>query len=139
MYSALYSTLYNAVKKTRRLLTIAAAASANGAEVRIDGCQNLLFQLVILTMTGANQTQDFKIQHRLKSTDSWQDTGLAFTQVVVAGGATWNQSLKSDRPILPRVRIVNTAGGTTTTLTATVDMIYEQGPRGRFVNHNAIS
>ena len=137
--SILESALYGVAPKAKTIVTFAAPASANSAEVRIDGAQNIQFQLVVLTMTGANQTQDIKIQHRLRSTDSWMDTGLAFTQAVVAGGATWNQRLATTGPLLPRIRVVNAAGGTTTTFTGKVIMVYFQGARGRFVNHGVLT
>lgn len=133
------STLYGVAPKVKTIKTYAVGTTSNGDEVRIDGAENVQFQLVILTMTGAGQTQDIKIQHRLRSTDSWQDTGLAFTQVVVAGGATWNQRLASSGPLLPRIRAVNTSGGTVTTFTAELKMVYRQGARGRFVNHGVLS
>ena len=80
-----------------------------------------------------------KIQHRLRASDSWMDTGLAFTQVVVAGGATWNQKLLTTGPLLPRIRANATAGGTTTTLAYKLFMVYDQGARGRFVNHGQLT
>lgn len=138
-FNSIESVLYGVAPKAKTIKTWAAAATANGSEVRIDGAENIQFQLVVLTMTGAVQTQDIKIQHRLNQSDSWQDTGLAFTQVVVAGGATWNQRLASSGPLLPRIRAVNTAGGTTTTFTAVLKMVYRQGARGRFVNHGILS
>lgn len=114
-------------------------ATHQSAEVRIDGARNVQFQLIVTAMTGASQTQDIKIQHRLKASDSWLDTGLAFTQVVVAGGATWNQRLASTGPLLPRIRANATAGGTTTTLAYKLYMVYDQGARGRFVNHGQLT
>lgn len=139
MYQNIESTLYGVAPKSKTIKTWAAGTTSNGSEVRIDGAKNVQFQLVVLTMTGASQTQDIKIQHRLRSTDDWQDTGLAFAQVVVAGGATWNQDLPTTGPLLPRIRVVNTSGGTVTTFTAVLRMVYQQGARGRFVNHGAIS
>lgn len=114
-------------------------ATHQSAEVRIDGARNVAFQLIVTAMTGAVQTQDIKIQHRLKASDPWLDTGLAFTQVVVAGGETWNQRLATTGPLLPRIRTNATAGGTTTTLAYKVYMIYDQSPRGRFVNHGQLT
>lgn len=137
--SILESALYGVAPKSKTLVTYAAGTTSNSAEKRIDGAQNIQFQLVVLTMTGAGQTQDIKIQHRLRSTDSWMDTGLAFTQVVVAGGATWNQRLATTGPLLPRIRVVNTSGGTVTTFTGVVSMVYFQGARGRFVNHGVLT
>ena len=138
-FNSIEAVLYGAASKVRRLVTYAVGTTSNSAESRIDGFENVQFQLVVLTMTGAVQTQDIKIQHRLKASDSWMDTGLAFTQVVVAGGATWNQRLATTGPLLPRVRVVNTSGGTVTTFTAVVNAIYRQGARGRFVNHGQLT
>lgn len=138
-FNSIESVLYGVAPKAKTLVTYAVGTTSNSAEKRIDGAENIQFQLVVLTMTGAVQTQDIKIQHRLNQADSWQDTGLAFTQVVVAGGATWNQRLASNGPLLPRIRVVNTSGGTVTTFTAVVKMVYRQGARGRFVNLGVIS
>ena len=138
--SNIETQLYGAVKKAKTVEDYSSTgATHQSAEVRIDGARNIQFQLIVTAMTGAGQTQDIKIQHRLNSTGSWLDTGLAFTQVVVAGGATWNQRLATSGPLLPRIRANATAGGTTTTLAYKILMVYEQGARGRFVNHGAIS
>lgn len=139
-FNSIESVLYGAASKAKTVENYSSTgASHNSAEVRIDGAENVQFQLIITAMTGANQTQDIKIQHRLKASDSWLDTGLAFTQAVVAGGATWNQRLATTGPLLPRIRVAATAGGTTTTLAYKVIMVYRQGARGRFVNHGQLN
>lgn len=138
-FPSIESQLYSAVSKRKIVESYnSTGASADSAEVRIDGARNILFILQVTAMTGAGQTQDIKIQHRLKSSDDWLDYA-SLTQVVVAGGASWNQVVSSAKPILPRIRVSRTAGGTTTTLAYKLYMVYEQGPRGRFVNHGAIS
>lgn len=140
IFNSIEAALYPAVKKRKVIEDYnSTGATHQGAEVRIDGCKNIQFQLIVTAMTGAVQTQDIKIQHRLNGSDSWLDTGLAFTQVVVAGGATWNQRLATTGPLLPRIRTNATGGGTTTTLAYKVLMVYEQDPRGRYVNHGALS
>lgn len=138
--SAVESQLYGAATKSKLVENYSGTgATHQSAEVRIDGARNVQFQLIVTAMTGSGQTQDIKIQHRLRSSDSWLDTGLAFTQVVVAGGATWNQRLATTGPLLPRIRANATAGGTTTTLAYKLYMIYAQSPRGRFVNHGQLT
>lgn len=135
--NSLYSGLYSAVSKQRLLLTLANdTGTTTGAEKRIDGWENLMFRLAITAMTGAGHTSDIKIQHRLRSTDAWADTGLAFSQVQVAAPTTtWTQTLKTDRPLLPRIRVIAVGGGTETTLAGTVSVVGVQGPRGRVVDH----
>lgn len=138
--SVLETQLYSAASKAKVVENYnSTGATHNSAEVRIDGARNITFQLIVTAMTGAVQTQDIKIQHRMRASDSWLDTGLAFTQVVVAGGATWNQSKVTTHPLLPRIRVAATAGGTTTTLAYKLYMIYDQSPRGRFVNHGQLT
>ena len=138
--STLETQLYSAVKKAKTVENYSSTgATHQSSEVRIDGARNIAFQLIVTAMTGAVQTQDIKIQHRLGAGDSWLDTGLAFTQVVVAGGATWNQRLATTGPLLPRIRTSAVAGGTTTTLAYKLIMVYEQGPRGRYVNHGVLT
>lgn len=138
--SILESQLYGAASKRKVVEDYSSTgATHQSAEKRIDGARNITFKLIVTAMTGAGQTQDIKIQHRLKASDTWVDTGLAFTQVVVAGGTTWDQELPTTGPLLPRIRVNATAGGTTTTLAYQVWMIYQQGPRGRYVNHGAVS
>lgn len=138
--SKIETQLYSVAPKAKTVENYSGTgATHQSAEVRIDGARNVAFQLIVTAMTGAVQTQDIKIQHRLRASDSWLDTGLAFTQVVVAGGATWNQRLATTGPLLPRIRVNATAGGTTTTLAYKVYMIYDQSPRGRFVNHGQLT
>jgi hypothetical protein len=140
MFPSIESSLYRATSKSKTIENYSGTgATHNGAEVRIDGCWNIMFQLIVTAMTGANQTQDLKIQHRKNASDSWLDTGLAFTQAVVAGGATWNQAKLTTGPLLPRVRINATGGGTTTTCAYKVLMTYVQGARGRFVSHGQLN
>ena len=139
-FATIVSTLYGSTPKQKPIETYSSTgATHNSAEVRIDGALDIQFQLVVTAMTGAAQTQDLKIQHRKNASDSWLDTGLAFTQVVVAGGATWNQNKVTTGPLLPRIRINATSGGTTTTLAYKVTMIHQMSARGRFVNHGTLS
>lgn len=140
MFQSIQSTLYGVTPKQKTIENYSGTgATHNSAEVRIDGALDVAFQLIITAMTGAVQTQDLKIQHRKNASDSWMDTGLAFTQAVVAGGVTWNQRLATTGPLLPRIRVAATGGGTTTTLAYKVLMQYQMSARGRFVNHGTLT
>lgn len=126
------SNLFGTVTKRKLLGTLANnTGTTNGTEYRIDGAENIIFTLSVTAITGAAHTYDVKIQHRQKVSDSWVDTGLAFTQVSAAG----SQSLKSDRPLLQRIRFVGVGGGTETTIAGTIHMAYTQGMRGRKILH----
>ena len=140
MYPSIEAMLYSAAPKSKTIENYSGTgATHQSAEKRIDGARNCMFQLIVTAMSGAVQTQDIKIQHRKNGSDSWLDTGLAFTQVVVAGGATWNQTKLTTGPLLPRLRISAVEGGTTTTLAYKVLMTYVQGARGRFVSHGQLN
>ena len=89
-------------------------ATANG--VQRDGYKNLdgiILIAVVSAASGTAPTLDIKLQDSIDSGATWQDTGIAFAQMAVAG----TFAVRSVLPLAPLVRPVYTIGGTTPSFT----------------------
>jgi hypothetical protein len=103
---------------------VALTASNNGAGVDVSAFEGNGYVTLNSSATGgAGMTSDVKLQHSADngSTDAWTDTGVTFSQVTSAGASFQSQFLPLDQ-FKKYVRVVNTLGGTTPTVTFGVQM-----------------
>jgi hypothetical protein len=138
------------VNKDRLLDTYAAEAVAagtfDGAAIQVPrGAQNIRFRLegTLFDRTTGNETYDFKVQGRMRSSQEWADIpSCAFTQVAATTAHEIVPSAtNAPGVIVPRwVRVRLTSAGTTPIATAKIWMLYDL-PRGagRQVSHGAVS
>ena len=88
--------------------------TANGAQR--DGYKNLdgiILIAVVSAVSGVSPTLDIKLQDSIDSGATWQDTGIAFVQMI----ATGTFAVRSVLPLAPLVRPVYTLTGTTPSFT----------------------
>lgn len=123
-----------------------AAGTFDGDAVFVPrGAQNIRFYLdgILFDRTTGDETYTFKIQGRMRSSDSWVDIpSCGFTTISATNGSEIVPSA-SNAPgvILPRfIRVRLTSVGTTPIATAKIWMLYDM-PRGagRQVSHGAVS
>lgn len=138
------------VLKSKLLDTYAAEAVAagtfDGASVQVPrGAQNIRFYLdgILFDRGSADETYTFKVQGRMRSSDSWVDVpSCAFTTISATTGAEIVPSAaNAPGVVLPRnIRVRLTSVGTTPIATAKIWMLYDM-PRGagRQVSHGAVS
>lgn len=71
-------------------------------------CDSVIFVATITVQSGTTPTLDIKIQDSIDSGATWQDTGIAFTQMNTVLG---NFSVRTTTPLAPMIRAVCTLGG----------------------------
>jgi hypothetical protein len=87
----------------------ALTATTNSAQK--DGYKNLdaiILVAVVTAFAGTSPTLDIKLQDSFDSGTTWQDTGIAITQIA---GVTGTFGTRSVLPLAPMVRAVATIGG----------------------------
>lgn len=77
----------------------------------------VIFVANVTASSGTTPTLDIKIQDSIDSGATWQDTGIAFTQITTVLATT---SVRTTTPLAPMIRAVCTIGGTTPSYTFTV-------------------
>ncbi|CAG2144443.1 hypothetical protein LMG31506_03006 [Cupriavidus yeoncheonensis] len=106
-------------------LSVAAALSAtnNGVAVDVSGFTGNGYVVLNSSATGgAGQTSDVKLQHSDDGVSGWADTGVAFDQVTNAAASYQAKYVSLDQ-FKKYVRVVNTLGGSTPTVTASVSLV----------------
>ena len=89
--------------------TVLTASANSGAQ---DGYKNLdatVFVATVTAQSGTAPTLDIKIQDSIDSGATWEDTGIAFTQMTTVLGSF---AVRSVLPLAPMIRAVVTVGGT---------------------------
>lgn len=104
----------------------ALATSDNGTAVDVSGFTGNGYVALNSSATGgAGQTSDVKLQHSDDGSTNWTDTGVAFAQVTNAAASFQALYVSLDQ-FKKYVRVVNTLGGSTPTVTASVVMVGDQ-------------
>lgn len=93
-------------------------ASTNAPGVDLSDYQGTaLFHLNASAPEGAAQTLDVKLQSSDSQGGPYVDSGISFTQVTTAGGASFQQVMASTDGFKKYVRAVATLGGTSPAVT----------------------
>lgn len=101
----------------------AITATDNGPAVNVaDFTGNGYLVLNSSATGGAGQTSDVKVQHSDDGATNWTDTGVAFSQVTNAAASHQVLFVPFDQ-FKKFVRVVNTLGGATPTVTAAVEAV----------------
>ncbi|WP_290872024.1 hypothetical protein [Aquabacterium sp.] len=81
------------------------------------------FVLNSSALEGASQTSDVKLQHCDTSGGTYVDSGISFAQITTAGGASFQDLLRSVDGLKKYVKVVNTLGGTSPAVTFALSVI----------------
>ena len=101
---------------------LAATETGVGTDIS-DFTGNAKIVLNSSAMTGAGATSDVKLQHSDTSGGTYTDTGIAFAQTTLAGGASFQVIERNIDGLKKFVRVVSTLAGTTPTVTQAVSII----------------
>lgn len=113
--------------KTASIIALRAAAAItaneNGAAVNVADFNGNGYLVLNSSATGgAGQTSDVKLQHSDDGSTNWTDAGVAFAQVTNAGASFQSLYVSLDQ-FKKFVRVVNTLGGTSPTVTYAVTLV----------------
>lgn len=84
---------------------------------------NCRFVLNSSALEGAAQTSDVKLVHSDTSGGTYTDTGVAFSQIATAGGASFQDLLRNVDGFKKYVKVINTLGGASPAVTFALSII----------------